>query len=406
MGDLDSSTLRQALFDATLAPLPRDHDNPDLAEFYRLLRDYPERGGKGLRGLILLYATEAYGQPWRASLELAAGLELFQNWVLVHDDIEDDSEDRRGKPALHRSVGLPVALNVGDAMHVYMWQLLHTLPGVSPDVHRQLLAEFAQMIHRTAEGQHLDLCWVAQGRFDVSEAEYLEMVTLKTAYYTVIAPLRLGALRCGASPDPRITQAGVDLGAAFQIRDDVLNLSRDVAYGKEFAGDLYEAKRTLILAHFFAHATQNGTERGVRAAREGARREDERRYRGDFRVHRAPRVARLRPTRRRNEGPAGTGAAPRSVRRGAGSRRRRRTPDPARFSRSSAHKHTPKRRILNIKKTLRIAHRAVSLLAAHVFPAHPAQSTSRLPVTSSPACGQPRHASPASAPSAVSVQRT
>ncbi len=255
MSDLDSKTMRQALFDATLAPLPRDHDNPDLSDFYRLLRDYPERGGKGLRGLILLYATEAHGLPWRASLEVAAGLELFQNWVLIHDDIEDDSEDRRGKPALHRSVGMPLALNVGDALHIYMWQCLHILPDVAPDVHQRILTEFVQMIHRTAEGQHLDLCWVAQGRFDVSEADYLEMVTLKTAYYTVIAPLRLGALRNDLVPDPRFTQAGVDLGVAFQIRDDVLNLSRDVAYGKEFAGDLYEAKRTLILAHLFAHAT-------------------------------------------------------------------------------------------------------------------------------------------------------
>ena len=110
------------------------------------------------------------------------------------------------------------------------------------------------MIQRTAEGQHLDLSWISAGRFDVSEAEYLEMVTLKTAYYTVVCPLRFGALCAETTPDARLTEAGKKLGTAFQIRDDVLNLSPEVSYGKEFAGDLYEAKRTLVLAHLFAHA--------------------------------------------------------------------------------------------------------------------------------------------------------
>ena len=80
------------------------------------------------------------------------------------------------------------------------------------------------------------------------------MVTLKTAYYTVICPLRLGAICAALEPDTRFIEAGTDLGVAFQIRDDVLNLMPDIAYGKEFAGDLFEAKRTLILAHLFAHA--------------------------------------------------------------------------------------------------------------------------------------------------------
>src|SRR5690606_28434395 len=85
------------------------------------------------------------------------------------------------------------------------------------------------------------------------------MVTLKTAYYTVVSPLRLGALLAGTEPDPDLTRAGIDLGVAFQIRDDVLNLRRGSgatsAYGKEFAGDLYEGKRTLIIAYLLASAT-------------------------------------------------------------------------------------------------------------------------------------------------------
>jgi geranylgeranyl diphosphate synthase, type II len=239
--------LTNALQERMLSVLPQHHDNTDLNTFYTLIRDYPSRQGKNLRGLFVLLSCEAHGGSWQDALEVAVALELFQNWVLIHDDIEDDSDERRGQPALHKQIGMPIALNVGDALHIYMWQVLNqdSIPNI-------IRREFVQMIHRTAEGQHLDLSWIAQNRFDVSEQEYLEMVTLKTAYYTVVSPLRLGAFCAGVSPDEGLTQAGKDLGVAFQIRDDVLNLSESEGYGKEFAGDLYEAKRTLILSHLFS----------------------------------------------------------------------------------------------------------------------------------------------------------
>lgn len=244
--------LVKALQERMLAVLPQQHENPDLATFYKLIRDYPSRQGKNLRGLFILLSCEAHGGKWQDALDVAVALELFQNWVLIHDDIEDDSEERRGSPALHKQAGMPIALNVGDALHIYMWQVLN-----QDDISSTIRKEFLAMIHRTAEGQHLDLSWIAQNRFDVSEQEYLEMVTLKTAYYTVVSPLRLGAFCAGAVPDERLTQAGKDLGVAFQIRDDVLNLSESEGYGKEFAGDIYEAKRTLILSQLFAKATSS-----------------------------------------------------------------------------------------------------------------------------------------------------
>ena len=256
----DLAPLQAELDAAIYRDLPASPSRPELEQFYALLRDYPERGGKRLRGLLLLLSAAAHGAPWEQGVGVAAALELFQNWVLIHDDIEDDSEDRRGSPALHKQVGLPVALNVGDALHIYMWRTLlrhvwHLDARAGGQRQGQRLVEtFEEMISRTAEGQHLDLTWVAEGRFDVTEADYLAMVTLKSAYYTVVGPLVLGALCAGAEPDPRLSEAGLALGVAFQIRDDVLNLMRDVSYGKEFAGDLFEGKRTLVLAHFFAHA--------------------------------------------------------------------------------------------------------------------------------------------------------
>lgn len=242
--------LGERLQGAVLALLPDGGDDPERARFADLQRTYPARGGKGLRGKLLLAAAYAHGADPEDALPVAAALELFQNWVLVHDDVEDDSDERRGAPALHREVGVPVAINVGDAMHVAMWRALLALDTPWRDA---VLHEFATTIAQTAEGQHLDLAWVADGRFDVDEAAYLGMVERKTAIYTVVAPLRLGAHVAGVAPDPRYDAAGRALGAAFQIRDDVLNLQPDRGgYGKEFAGDLYEGKRTLILAHAFA----------------------------------------------------------------------------------------------------------------------------------------------------------
>lgn len=250
----DETELLSLLQREVLQALPEQHPHPDLHRFYQLMRDYPSRGGKRLRGLFLMASAAAHGGDWRAALPPAAALELFQNWVLVHDDIEDDSLERRGAPTLHRQVGTPVALNVGDAMHVYMWQLLLAdLPG-DADAIRQ---EFLRIIHRTAEGQHLDLCWVAEERFRVEEDAYLQMVRLKTSWYTVIGPLRMGAFSAGRLPHPSFEPLGGQLGAAFQIRDDVLNLQPGAAIGKEFAGDLFEGKRTLILAHLFAQASQD-----------------------------------------------------------------------------------------------------------------------------------------------------
>ena len=239
----------KAIFDFTDALLPREHRIPEIALLYRMMRDYPARGGKMIRSKLLVASALAHGGRFETALPLAAGLELFQNWVLIHDDIEDDSDERRGQPALHRLHPMPLALNAGDALHVYMWQVVHQsgVPGA--------FEEFLEMIHRTAEGQHMDLGWVEAKRWDIVEADYLELVRRKTAHYTVVSPLRLGALAAGQGPDARLASAGLDLGIAFQIRDDVLNLDGDFAvYGKEIGGDLLEGKRTLMLVHALEHA--------------------------------------------------------------------------------------------------------------------------------------------------------
>lgn len=258
---LDGAAVVAAVRERMLAALPAGDPDRELDRFARLQRDYPSRQGKALRGRVLVLSAAAHGAAdLDAAVTVAAALELFQAWVLVHDDIEDGSEERRGAPALHRTVGVPVALNVGDAMHVHMWRLLHRLLEPVHPAAPRVLDEFGAMVTRTAQGQHLDLSWVEAGRFDVSEHEYFQMVTLKTAWYTVASPLRLGALVAGQEPLDALTRAGLELGAAFQVRDDVLNLAGadgDAGYGKEALGDLYEGKRTLMLAHLLRSAPED-----------------------------------------------------------------------------------------------------------------------------------------------------
>lgn len=240
--------VKSALHARLLAHL--SHPDP---QYQALLRDYPARGGKMLRGLLAVYAGLAHGAPWEAALLTGTALELFQNWVLVHDDIEDGSEERRNRPALHRLYPMPLALNAGDALHGEMWGLLWR--GVHEGLlEPAVLGEFYEVVRRTAYGQHLDLLWTLSGRLDLTPEDYFRMVEHKAAYYTAVAPLRLGALLTGKTPPALYEEAGLKLGVAFQIVDDVLNLEGSEAYGKERAGDLYEGKRTLILLRFLREA--------------------------------------------------------------------------------------------------------------------------------------------------------
>jgi geranylgeranyl diphosphate synthase type II len=249
---LSPTQVREAIQQYLLEALPRPEaaQRPELAEYAQMLRDYPERGGKMLRGLLLTYTGQAYGAELKQLLPIAAALELFQNWALIHDDIEDASDERRGKPTLHKLYGMPLALNVGDALHARQWALL-----VEAGVSRGVLLEFARLVELTAQGQHLEMTWMQRQRFDLQEADYLQMVGQKAAYYTAVAPLRLGVLVAGLEPAPVLEEAGMKLGIGFQIVDDVLNLQGDPAkYGKEIAGDVWEGKRTLILLRFLQNA--------------------------------------------------------------------------------------------------------------------------------------------------------
>jgi len=263
------------LIDETISDfLPRSSNTKEIEVLYEMMRDYPGRGGKGIRGSLCLLWCELFSGRKRNAVVTAAALELFQNWILVHDDIEDASEIRRGLPTLHKKFGVELAINAGDALHGKMWELvLRNRSVVGINVTLDILLEFTRMLNETTEGQQMELAWNSSNDWQIEEPDYLLMVTKKAAWYTCISPCRLGMLlsSLGRTPEfsekmERIIEFGTNLGIAFQIIDDILNLTADESkYGKEILGDLYEGKRTLILLHLLRNLEVDQRKRVIEA---------------------------------------------------------------------------------------------------------------------------------------------
>lgn len=225
---------------------------------YDLVLDYPRRQAKALRPALAIATCRALGGQLSQIAPTAAVLELYHSAFLVHDDIEDDSELRRGGPTLHRSHGIPVAINVGDAMLALALEpLLDNVPLIGLSRSLRILRAVARMARLSAEGQALELDWIRRDCWDLQEADYVTMVVRKTAWYTFITPVELGAIVADAPSHTMglLRQFGQHLGIAFQVQDDVLNLTAAGAYGKEIGGDLWEGKRTLILLHALGQAS-------------------------------------------------------------------------------------------------------------------------------------------------------
>jgi geranylgeranyl diphosphate synthase type II len=231
---------------------------PDSPYLQELIADYPSRGGKMMRPCLCIATARAFGATIDETVPFAAAIELLHNALLIHDDIQDQSEERRGLPTLHSLHGVPLAINAGDALLMLaLGPLLNHLHKYGSLVGQKLLDCTQRMARETAEGQALDIGWRHDNRLDISSADYLEMVLKKTAWMATIWPAQIGVL-IGAKGrvDPMsIVKFGFFLGAAFQIQDDLLNLIPDPHYGKELRGDLYEAKKTLMLIHAREHST-------------------------------------------------------------------------------------------------------------------------------------------------------
>jgi geranylgeranyl pyrophosphate synthase/uncharacterized protein with NAD-binding domain and iron-sulfur cluster len=225
---------------------------------YGLVRDFLGRSGKGLRPALCIASARALGGRAGDALPAAAGLEMLHNGFLVHDDIEDGSDRRRGVATMHRSAGIPIALNAGDSMNALAMRLFRKSgERLGPAAAMRIFQEVDHLVVETLEGQAMELGWVRDNDLTVKTDDYFRLVLKKTAWYSFIHPLRIGALVADGDDQDldRFDRFGYLLGVAFQITDDVLNLNGRVArYGKEINGDLWEGKRTLLLTHAFGQA--------------------------------------------------------------------------------------------------------------------------------------------------------
>ena len=224
---------------------------------YGPLSAHLSRIGKSIRPALCIATCRAFGGDDAAATKSAVAIEMLHNAFLVHDDVEDESELRRGQPTLHAEHGVPIAVNAGDMLNALSLKVLReNLSDLGGTLTWRIFDEFEHLMQESLEGQAMELGWVRDNRCDLADQDYLRMVLKKTCWYSFIHPCRIGALiatRDTADLD-RFNRFGYYLGTACQIQDDLLNLTGDQRrYGKEIAGDLLEGKRTLMLIHLFRH---------------------------------------------------------------------------------------------------------------------------------------------------------
>jgi geranylgeranyl diphosphate synthase type II len=249
---------------AALRPYLPKGDGPKY--LYDLLADYPTRGGKMMRSTLCIATACAFGAPIEDVIPSAVAIELLHNSFLVHDDIQDASDERRGRPTLHKLHGIPLAMNAGESLSLLSLQPLKAnVRRLGSQLAARIFEETERVAWESAEGQALELGWRRDNRMDIDDEDYLVMVLKKTCWLGTIHPCRVGALIGARGPGGDQLDAlipfGFFLGAAFQIQDDVLNLMGGEGYGKEANGDLWEGKRTLMLGHVYRTSSAGDRQR-------------------------------------------------------------------------------------------------------------------------------------------------
>jgi geranylgeranyl diphosphate synthase, type I len=214
-----------------------------------------DRGGKRFRPVMCMLSCESVGGKEKDAIHTASIIELFHNFTLIHDDIEDGSEMRRGKPCVHKIYGTPITINSGDGMLLYT---LKALERTKPEIRAVLYNSFLQVLN----GQGTELSWISKNQQGINEPDYMKMVGMKTGALISAACETGGTLGGGSKKQIHaLSEFGMAVGVAFQIQDDVLNLfGEEKVYKKEIGGDITEGKRTLMTIHALSTASQKQRE--------------------------------------------------------------------------------------------------------------------------------------------------
>lgn len=232
--------------------IPRGSHKDMETYLYGPLREFSDNGGKRHRPLICFAACMAVGGNAAQAISAAAAIEHFHTAALIHDDIADEAELRRGEPCLYLTEGVGLAINMGDLGLQLVNGTVVKDPNLDDATKVRVLTELIDMTRRTIEGQALDIGWARDERYDITPEDYLVMATCKTAHYSGAVPLAIGAIIGGGTETQieGLRNYGLDTGLAFQIQDDLLNLvGKTESTKKGFRDDITEGKRTLIVVH-------------------------------------------------------------------------------------------------------------------------------------------------------------
>lgn len=220
-------------------------DFPDSpAHLYDPIRYMLQIGGKRMRPVLVLMGCELFGRPAEDALQAALGIEVFHNFTLLHDDIMDQAPIRRAVPTVHTRWNKSIAILSGDAMFVKACQLIMQVPGNAMKPSMDLFLKTALEV---CEGQQTDMDF--ESRNEVSIDEYLSMIRLKTAVLLGCS-LAMGALIASAPKEDvrHLYDFGTNLGMAFQLQDDILDVYGDAGkFGKQTGGDIISNKKTFLL---------------------------------------------------------------------------------------------------------------------------------------------------------------
>lgn len=216
----------------------------------------PKACGKRLRPLLVLLCAEACGGDWQKSLPVASSVSFLHNFSLIHDDIEDNSATRRGRPTIWTKWGLPQALNSGDLMFSMAYACMIQLNETGHNTEKTLTAlNILQLtIQELVQGQYLDMAF--ETREEVSLDDYWQMVNGKTAAL-IAASCRLGALMADANEETQnhLADFGRLMGLAFQVVDDWLGIWGDLTQtGKAIGSDLISRKKTIPILFGLKHS--------------------------------------------------------------------------------------------------------------------------------------------------------
>ncbi len=233
----------------------QQHFPEQPATLYEPLNYFLKLGGKRVRPVMCLMGNELFEDINPDAYPMAAAVELFHNFTLIHDDIMDKAPLRRGMPTVHAKYGEPTALLGGDVMLVVAYEYLKRIDG---RYLKKILSLFNQTAMEVCEGQQLDMDFEKKEMVDMHE--YIHMISLKTSVL-LAASLRMGAILGGAGEgnQQHIYQFGKKLGIAFQVQDDYLDAFGDPEkFGKQIGGDIMSNKKTFLLIHALETAGQEG----------------------------------------------------------------------------------------------------------------------------------------------------